>query len=305
MLKIEHLHKVYKKKKTEKHAVNDLSFSVERGQILGLLGPNGSGKTTTIKCITDLVHPTSGSIRFGDKPLMRSSVGVVLEGQRNIYWRMSPEENIRYFGMLARRGVKQADIDAVIEELDLQEYRRQVCSKLSRGYQQRVAVACALIGNAELLLLDEPTLGLDIESKDAMLHSIRILAQHGKTIIVTSHDMDFIEKAAHKVVLIQKGKKIADESVSSLMHRINKTQYVMRLAGNTTDFADSLNTLAGVSAHEENGSIFFTLDTPHHLLDVTNACKTAQLELLSFDIKKPNLEQAFFHLVSNKEEKNV
>jgi len=147
---------------------------VQKSEVVGLLGPNGAGKTTTIKCLAGLIKPTSGEIYLDGIDALRDQkralgrVAAVLEGNRNIYWRLTPRENLEFFGGLQglplRRVRSYIDEHELLELFDLKGKVNTPARKLSRGMQQKLAVACALVKQTEVLLLDEPTLGLDVET---------------------------------------------------------------------------------------------------------------------------------------------
>ena len=191
--------------------VDNLSLGVEHGTCLALLGPNGAGKTTTIKMICGLIRPTSGTTTLmGQSVTNRAQImprlGVVLEGARNIYWRLSPLNNLRYFanlkGLRVDSTVKNR-MEQLLRDLDLWDRRDDEVRGFSRGMQQKVAIACALIADPEIVLLDEPTLGLDVQAYSAILQFVRTLGASGKTVLVTSHDFDFIRDIAERVVVMK------------------------------------------------------------------------------------------------------
>ena len=199
-IEIESLSKTYNKgKRAQVRAVQVLSFAVLAGQVFGFLGPNGAGKTTTIKMLCGLVTPTSGTARLNGYDVARQrgeamrQFGVVLEGTRSVYRRLSAWENLQYFGRLKGRrgrGLKSR-AEWLLGELDLWERRKEQVRELSRGMQQKVAIACALIADPPIVLLDEPTLGLDVQSARTVKTWIRRLAsEQGKTVLLTTHQLD-------------------------------------------------------------------------------------------------------------------
>lgn len=207
-------------------AVKDVSFTVGRGELVGLLGPNGAGKTTTLKCVLGLVEPTAGEIHvFGydaraQRPVASRLVTAVLEGSRNVFWRMSVRENLDYFALLhglsprALRGERER----LIEALALGPHADKEAHALSTGLRQRLATACALIRQAPLLLLDEPTLGLDVESATALEQILRqMVLEEGRTALVTSHELDMVQRLCQRVIIIQSGEVVADAPVRELL----------------------------------------------------------------------------------------
>ena len=147
-------------------AADDISFSVKKGSICGILGPNGSGKTTTIKSICNLIIPDNGKIKICGKDNKKSAnrISAMFEGNRNLYWRLTPRENLRYFAGIRGLGGKklESDIDMLLDRFNLSDKKNVMVNNLSRGMQQKVAIAMTLICNTDVVLLDEPTLGLDV-----------------------------------------------------------------------------------------------------------------------------------------------
>ncbi|KKF39182.1 ABC transporter ATP-binding protein [Halorubrum saccharovorum] len=206
-------------------AVDDVSLTVERGSIVGLLGPNGAGKTTLIKCALGIVLPDAGSVRVfgtdvGDgRRAAYANVDAMLEGARNDYWRLTVRENLRYFATIA--GVDPDSVrarhDRLLDRLDLTEKADTPVRELSRGMKQKVSLASVLAGGAELVFLDEPTLGLDIESSRTLRRELRRLArEEGLTIVLSSHDMGVVEDVCDRVVMMADGRIVADDTVSAL-----------------------------------------------------------------------------------------
>jgi ABC-2 type transport system ATP-binding protein len=207
-------------------AVDDVSLTVEQGSVVGLLGPNGAGKTTLIKCALGIVVPDAGSVRlFGTdvtagRRAAYADVDAMLEGARNDYWRLTVRENLRYFATI--HGVDPDSVaarhDRLLDRFDLAERADTPVRELSRGMKQKVSLASVLAGGAELVFLDEPTLGLDIESSRTLRRELRRLAREdGLTIVVSSHDMAAIEDICDRVVMLADGEIAADDTVSALL----------------------------------------------------------------------------------------
>ncbi|MFO8110810.1 MAG: ABC transporter ATP-binding protein [Thermoplasmata archaeon] len=239
-LVVDELSKVYRERKGKGvTAVDNVSFKVEEGEVVGLLGPNGAGKTTTIKCICGLINPTDGRIRvFGhtmDKPrLVAENVSAVLEGNRNIYWRLTAKENLEFFAGLQGIPTTKAksEISRLLEMFDLEEKKDVTARKLSRGMQQKLALGCALIRQTPLLLLDEPTLGLDVEASIDMRKFILDLAREkGKTILLSSHDMKVVEDVCERVLVINHGQLIVDDDIRKLKRLFKVQSYEISVRG--------------------------------------------------------------------------
>jgi ABC-2 type transport system ATP-binding protein len=207
-------------------AVNDVSFEIEAGSIVGLLGPNGAGKTTLIKSILGMVLPDEGRVRIAgfdvrDQPRAAyAHVDAMLEGARNDYWRLTVRENLRYFATIG--GIDPNSVadrhERLLDRLELTEKADVAVRKLSRGMKQKVSLASTLAGGADVVFLDEPTLGLDVESSRTLQHELRRLAEEeGLTVVLSSHDMDVVETVCDRVLIMSDGRIIADDAVEELL----------------------------------------------------------------------------------------
>ncbi len=226
VLEAHHLQKTYRQGGKEVRAVVDVSLAIAAGEILAFLGPNGAGKTTTIKMIAGLIQPDAGSVRILGRdpqadPSALAQVGAVLEGNRNLYWRLTPLQNLEYFGVLRGlppRTARQRGIE-LLETFGLLEKRDVAVQTLSRGMQQKVAIAVALLHQPALLLLDEPTLGLDVEAAQAVKFSIRQIAASGQAILLTTHQLEMAEALSDRVAVIQQGVIVAQAPTQELIRR--------------------------------------------------------------------------------------
>ena len=207
-------------------AVDDVSFEVEAGSVVGLLGPNGAGKTTLIKSILGMVVPDAGMVRIrgvgvGERPRAAyAGVDAMLEGARNDYWRLTVRENLRYFTTVG--GVDPDSVAGrhgrLLERLELAEWADTPVRKLSRGMKQKVSLASVLAGGADVVFLDEPTLGLDVESSRTLQRELRRLAEEeGLTVLISSHDMGVVETVCDRVLVMSGGRIVADDAVDSLL----------------------------------------------------------------------------------------
>jgi ABC-2 type transport system ATP-binding protein len=213
MLSIKNISKIYKTLKGNVVALKDLSLEIDEGEVICLLGPNGAGKTTTIKLIGTFVNPTTGTISYNnisikDRSTYLKNISVLFEGNRSVIWSLKVEENLEYFCGI--RGLRLKDVkERIIKYMKifgLEEYKGKFVNELSRGNQQKLAVASVLVLGTPVVLLDEPTLGLDFETSDNLMNIIKKEVDDNKKIfIITSHDADFIDKIASRIVIIDKG----------------------------------------------------------------------------------------------------
>lgn len=211
-------------------AVNDLSFTVEQGQVYGFLGQNGAGKSTTIRMLLTLLHPTAGEIEFFGKSLFShrtailKQIGAIVE-KPDLYKYLTAVEHLQLLSRMGGNRPNPKHIDQLLHQVGLSERATSRVGTFSQGMRQRLALACALVNNPSLLILDEPTNGLDPQGIAEMRQLIRTLCQtEGKTVIVSSHLLSEIEMIADRVLIIHKGKKVAEESMQSLTQKASQLE---------------------------------------------------------------------------------
>jgi ABC-2 type transport system ATP-binding protein len=300
----------YKRNKPAVKAVEDLSLSVPTGQVFGFLGANGAGKTTTIKMICGLVLPTKGRICVNgynvalERSMAMRQIGAVLEGTRNVYWRLSAWQNLIYFGQL--KGCRSIELqdraEQLLRGLDLWERRDDRLRTFSRGMQQKVAIACALIADPPIILLDEPTLGLDIQASRTVKDWIAKLArEQGKTVILTTHQLDMAQALCDRVAIIRKGHLLADQPLVELLHLFHQEYYQIRVKGQLdshhSSWFDGLHTCTENGDTILSGAIADQAALHSHLTKVYDL----SLPLLSVTRIEPNLEDVFMRLVDGGE----
>jgi len=223
------LRKSYGRKRARFEAVRGVSLKIAPGEVLAFLGPNGAGKTTTIKMIAGLVRPDAGWVKIAGQdphkdPQALRRVGAVLEGNRNLYWRLTALENLAYFGTLRKmnRKVAKAKGEALLEAFDLADKRKVPVQKLSRGMQQKIAIAVALIHEPRLLLLDEPTLGLDVEAGETVKGLVRQVAASGCAILLTTHQLNVAEALSDRVAIIRAGQIVTEQPTQDLIRQFSR-----------------------------------------------------------------------------------
>jgi ABC-2 type transport system ATP-binding protein len=230
------LKKTYRQSKQIVEAVKNVSLTILSGEVLAFLGPNGAGKTTSIKMMAGLIQPDAGWIRIAGSdphrnPKALQKMGAVLEGNRNVYWRLTPEENLEYFGVLkglSPREARKSGI-ALLERFGLLHKRRTPVQQLSRGMQQKLAIAVALVHQPLLLLLDEPTLGLDVEATEDVKVLVREIAASGCAILLTTHQLAIAEELSDKIAIIQKGEILAESPTKELIRQFSGTAYKIEM----------------------------------------------------------------------------
>jgi ABC-2 type transport system ATP-binding protein len=260
-------------------AVNGLELDIERGECFGLLGPNGAGKTTTIEILEGLLPASSGDVevlgeRWGHRDrALRERLGISLQDTR-LAEKLTVRETLVLFRSFYTNGL---DPDDVIVEVGLTEKARAYVGKLSGGQKQRLAVAAALVGDPELLFLDEPTTGLDPQSRRQLWDILRRLREQGRTILITTHYMDEAERLCDRVAIVDHGKVIALGSPRELIARLGGEHFVeFALQGPARIAEEELKSLpAVVGARTEQDGYCLTVTAPHltiaALMELTHA----------------------------------
>ncbi|MEU7004073.1 ABC transporter ATP-binding protein [Nonomuraea sp. NPDC046570] len=297
MIEIEALTKVY----GQVRAVDEVSLRIPAGSVFGFLGPNGAGKTTAIKMMAGLVTPTSGRVRLGgfDVARQRSAAmgrfGAVLEGSRNIYWSLSAWQNLMYFGRL--KGLRKAQVTErareLLTDLGLWERRGDKVGGFSRGMQQKVAIAAALIAGPPIVLLDEPTLGLDVEATRTVKNWIAEQARElGTTILLTTHQLDVAQELCDRVAVMRQGRLVADLPTRELLAGFReRDRYEIRVEGAAPPGFDSV-TREGVT------TISVRVSDPREVYDVVERLRAQGAVLESLTQVQPDLEDVFLTLVN-------
>ncbi|MBW4694728.1 MAG: ABC transporter ATP-binding protein [Lyngbya sp. HA4199-MV5] len=283
LLDVRQLHKSYRAQGNRIHAVQDVSLQIGANQVLAFLGPNGAGKTTTIKMIAGLVLPDRGTVSIAGRDPHRDaqalrSVGAVLEGSRNLYWRLTPAENLEYFAVLrglSRRVARQRS-RALLDRFELSHKSRTNVQKLSRGMQQKVAIAVALIHEPPLLLLDEPTLGLDVEATQTVKRLVREIASEGRAILLTTHQLDIAEELSDRVAIINQGSIVTEQATEALIQQFSRAVYRVELSELPDDRLTKLVNLGalveGTTVHIPDPALLYPV------LDILNPMPIARLE---------------------------
>ena len=275
-------------------AARDVSLSIDRGQVFGLLGPNGAGKTTTVKMICGLIEPTAGSVRIcGYDPIRERSkvlrdIGVVLEGTRNVYWRLSVWQNLTYFARLKGAGADwRQRAEWLLTELQL----------LSRGMQQKVAIACALVNDPRIMILDEPTLGLDVESARTVRDWIRRLStEQGRTVLLTTHRLDLAEAVCDRVAIMRGGSLLVDMSVAELLGSYSAETYRITLDCPMDKLSAALGDLTAIES--DGSTVISEIPTNQECLDsVLRRLMELDLPISKVELVKPSLEDIFVDIM--------
>ena len=290
-------------------AVDNLNLKIEENQCIGFLGPNGAGKTTTIKILVGLLKPTSGNAYINGVDVTKdirsalSGVGIVVETPQ-FYSNLTPNEILTYFGKL--RGVAEKKIDSRIEEMlklvNLLEWKEKKIGTFSKGMKQRLGIASALLHDPKLVILDEPTTGLDPRGMIEIREIIKTLKNEGKTILMSSHLLAEVQEVCDKIAIIDKGKLVRFEDVKSISTIENlSTIAIETLVPISKEQTSNIENLSGVnkiiSKSENEFNIEFTgnNEAKAALLD---SVQKIGIKLLSFKTTRSELESLYMDATS-------
>jgi ABC-2 type transport system ATP-binding protein len=294
-------------------AVDGVSLQIERGEIFGLLGPNGAGKSTTIRMLCTLLEPTSGTAHVNGFDIVkqanevRRNLGTVLAGERSIYWKLSGRENLEYFAALYHipPQIAKKRVEELIERMELKERADELVEKYSTGMRQRIAISKALLARPPILLLDEPTLGLDPQAARNLRELILELQKEGHTILLTTHYMEEADLLSDRIGIIDTGVIIALDTPEGLKQRIGQSEVVkLEVSGWYEKIGEQLRRLNGVenlSAYNTgaDGVWEVSLQSPDSraiLPGVVEAVNHNGTHLLNMNILRPSLEDVFINL---------
>jgi len=251
-------------------AVDGIDLRVETGEIFGLLGPNGAGKTTTMKMLATLLIPTSGSIRvLGIDPLerprdVRARLGAMLSGERSLYWKLTARENLEYFAALYHVSPNQtrARIERALAAVNLSDRADDYVERYSTGMRQRLALARALLPDPPLVILDEPTVGLDPQAARDLRGRVRELRAEGRTVLLTTHYMEEADQLCDRVAIIDHGQIVALDTPAALKRTIRAEEVVhleLGIDGDDRTVLEHLGRMATVARSERtNGTLAVT-----------------------------------------------
>ena len=283
-------------------AVRDLSLEVPRGSVFGLLGPNGAGKTTTLRMVMNILGPDSGSIEILGRPAdlaARDRVGYMPE-ERGLYPRMVLEEQLLFMASIKGLGRKEAArrLGPWLERLGLADWRARRTNELSKGMQQKAQFIATVLHEPDIIIMDEPMSGLDPVGMDVMRDTMVDLSRQGKTILLSSHQMDTVERLCERVALINKGKKLLDGAVSEVKDRYGTNTLILAFDGDGSFLAS----LPGVARVSDSGQ--YVEIRMHDGADPQPILKeaAARLTVRRFEIVVPSLHDIFVETVTSSNE---
>lgn len=287
-------------------AVDNVSFFIEEGETFGLLGPNGAGKTTSISMISGLLEPDAGEVTVSGTEISTSSVsgkgdiGLVPQDLA-IYPDLSASENLTFFGRLYGMGGSSLGdrVEEVLETVGLVERRDDLTKEYSGGMKRRLNIGIGLLHKPRLLILDEPTVGVDPQSRNAILESVENLSEEGMAVLYTTHYMEEAERLCDRVAIIDEGSIKAEGTRRELVSMVGQRDRVS-IAG-SGDLAGAVTSLQGLDGVESvsasDGTIeVLSLDASAILPALLGAATSAGVSISGVEVVEPNLEAVFLHL---------
>ncbi len=299
VVRIDNLVKNYK----ELRAVDNLSLNIEKGEIFGLLGPNGSGKTTTISCLLSLLAYNEGTIELFGKPMtptsydIKARIGVILQNVA-VFDELNVYENIDCFcGLYIKdKAIRKKYVDEAIEFVGLNDFTKFKPKKLSGGLLRRLNIACGIAHKPELIILDEPTVAVDPQSRNKILEGIEELNRNGATIIYTTHYMEEVEQICTRIAILEHGKKMAEGTSGELKRMIKNTETVsIEMDEPGDDFLKTMERLENVyEVKWEAGKLkIYLAGGEHNLLRIMDALKTSGTGFGQVYSELPTLNDVF------------
>jgi len=295
-------------------AVDDVSIRVDKGEIIGLLGVNGAGKTTLLKMICGLLVPTRGEVFINGQSLQQhrttvlGQIGAVLEGSRNALWSLTVKQNLTYFGHLKNtHGKPLRDRgDELLNFFQLDKKKNEVVKNLSKGMKQKLAIILAFISDPELILLDEPTLGLDIHTAALVKKRIVDLARkQGKTIFLTTHQIEIVEEICDRVAIIHQGRLIAFEKTEILLGNMGREHYIIKFDAppdisvlQKLPMVRDIQPLQGATKNPAT-AVRLVLDRKNIFFEIVEALQSAHARILSIEKSDPKLEDVYVRMIGD------
>jgi len=291
-------------------AIDNLSLDIREGDIFGLLGPNGAGKTTLINSMLGLTKVDSGSIKIFGKEIkehemyVKKNIGIVPQ-EIALYEDLTAYENLMFFGRLyGLRGesLKEA-VESAFEFTAIEGRKNEIVKQYSGGMQRRLNIACAIVHKPKLVIMDEPTVGIDPQSRNQILNSIKVLRDNGATIIYTSHYMEEVESICNDVAIMDKGRIIAKGSKEELKDFVyTEEKIIIRLSAVSFTLVNNIKAIKGIKECEVEENLLNITSEKNKvgISSILTIIEQSGVEILGVNIEKPTLESVFITLTGRK-----
>lgn len=287
---------IFNPKFEQVQAVSDISFNIKKGESVAFLGQNGAGKTTTIKMMTGLIYPSSGSVSvlgftpFDRKKELLSRIGLVMGNKAGLNWDLTPKQSFELLKEIYSipNDIFQTRISELTKLLDAENFLNTQVRRLSLGERMKMELVGSILHNPEVLFLDEPTIGLDIISKQKVRDFLREIQQKYKvTMILTSHDMDDIERVCDRVVVINQGRKVYDDSIKTLTEKYSKSKFIKLIFENQKPNKEDFQDVEII----EEGKNYYLFEVDKSLMSPFIAKASSTYNLHDIDIVSTPLEE--------------
>lgn len=298
------------KRYSDTTVVKGIDLNIRKSEVFGLLGPNGAGKSTTLNTILGLIHMTSGSVRMYGQDFMKNNkalknhIGYVPQDFA-FFETMSALDNVKYWGRIyGLSGMElNAEVKEALEFTGLWDRRKDKANHYSGGMKRRLNIACAIVHHPDILIMDEPTVGVDPQSRNSILEAIKTMNQNGTTVIYTSHYMEEIQEICNRVAIMDFGKIIAEGEIDELIESISKDHTLSLSLSESTDRIQQLiqNSKGVKSCEYLIDSYHITINKEEeNLSSLIEMLVKNKVRILSMNIEKPNLERVFLQLTGKK-----
>ena len=292
-------------------ALENASISVEDGEIFGLLGPNGAGKTTLISILCGILTPDSGKAEIFGLDCAKETRKIqrhlnVVSGFTGVLFYLSCEEALMYYCLIHNVKDPKGKIDEVIRATNLDEARKMHVEDFSSGMKQRFFIAKALINDPRLIILDEPTVGLDVESAISVREIIQDLRKRGHTILLTTHNMFEAEELCDRIAFMSKGKIVEVGTVARLKERVIGKRMIEVNCSDSGEVMKSLSGISGVSAEAHSRrTVHLSVDSYRRMKEIMKALSSAKAEIFNVTALEPTLEEAYLRIMNGKVRKRA
>ena len=301
MLVVENLRKEYK----NIVAVDNISFKVEEGRIFGILGPNGAGKTTTLRAVLNIIRPTSGKITFNNKPITNEFLNTIgyLPEERGLYKRSKVTDVILYFAGLKKmpRNKALSEAKSWLKKLEIEQYADKKIEELSKGNQQKVQFIVSVVHDPDLLILDEPFTGFDPINQTLIKETVLSFVTAGKIIILSTHQMETVEKLCSDILLINKGVELYQGSLANLKKIFGTNTVKIEFDGDA-EFISTLNGVQNVDRYRNYAEVQLkdNIDPSEFLKMIVN-----KIKIKSFSVLEPTLNKIFIDVINQSHNRQV
>jgi ABC-2 type transport system ATP-binding protein len=302
------IRKVFKEKGSSFWALKGITLDIRKGQAFGLLGPNGAGKTTLIHILSTLLIPTSGSASVLGYDVMHESnevkkrIGICMGGA-NFYWDLNPREILKYFGMLygLDSATRKKRIDHLLKSLGIIKFQGRDFGQLSTGMRQKVAVAKSLLNDPDVLFLDEPTAGLDVEvALEVRNYILDLIQEKDMTVLLTSHQMGEVEQMCKRIAIINQGNVIKDGRISEIKKSL-RIHDIIHIHLDRYGDLDFLKDVPGVVHYGVSDALYITVESGKDAVTpVLSAFRKKKRKVVDLEIRKLSLEEVFLTVVGRR-----